>query len=59
LEDWNNGGRKHVQTHAQDAHYENRLSESYLERLWPLEEVLLSDKVSFVSCEARETEHLG
>ncbi|OBU01592.1 hypothetical protein VE01_00564 [Pseudogymnoascus verrucosus] len=54
--DWNLRGKEELLGHVRAKHPHIGLTESYLFRLWPLEEILLSDNVQFEVCADWEPE---
>jgi Heterokaryon incompatibility protein (HET) len=48
--DWLEQGRLEFTKHAWDKHHKEQLAESYLSRLWPLQEIISSNTITFVNC---------
>lgn len=47
---WMDGARENFQKHMREAHYFHPLTEPWFDRLWVLQEALLSDTVQFTLC---------
>ena len=60
LEDWTSNGEVRLLKHINDVHRHD-FREGVSERLWPLQEVMLSSRLQIVSCNARNAnrEHLS
>ena len=51
-------GRRKLRRHLRLEHKEEHFDDGVLSRLWPLQEIVLSDEVQFVRCEAVATDRL-
>lgn len=54
--DWSRHGSTELLNHIAKKHFADGLTETYLDRVWPLEEAFLSDVIQFDMCEENQPE---